>query len=116
MGAPFLALLLGIVCARFRDVVQIVGALMQIAFFMTPVIWKPESISKPSILPPRPMRILRRAWAQKSMAQPIGTRWGMTTRPIGAAALLRRYALIYGIGGIVAPFVGINCCALPEPL
>lgn len=36
------ALLLGIICARFRDVVQIVSSLMQIAFFVTPVIWKPE--------------------------------------------------------------------------
>lgn len=36
------ALLLGIVCARFRDVVQIIASLMQIAFFVTPVIWKPE--------------------------------------------------------------------------
>jgi K+-transporting ATPase ATPase B chain len=29
-------------------------------------------------------------------------------RPIGAAALLRRNLLIYGLGGIVAPFVGIK--------
>ena len=35
------ALLLGIICARFRDVVQIVTSLMQIGFFVTPVIWKP---------------------------------------------------------------------------
>ena len=33
---------------------------------------------------------------------------GVAYRPIGAAALLRRYALLYGIGGIVAPFVGIK--------
>lgn len=46
------ALLLGIVCARFRDVVQIVGALMQIAFFMTPVIWKPELLREWAVLMP----------------------------------------------------------------
>jgi K+-transporting ATPase ATPase B chain len=33
---------------------------------------------------------------------------GITYRPIGAAALLRRNLLIYGVGGIVAPFVGIK--------
>jgi K+-transporting ATPase ATPase B chain len=33
---------------------------------------------------------------------------GITYRPIGAAALLRRNLLIYGLGGIVAPFVGIK--------
>jgi K+-transporting ATPase ATPase B chain len=29
-------------------------------------------------------------------------------RPLGAEALLRRNLLIYGFGGIVAPFVGIK--------
>jgi K+-transporting ATPase ATPase B chain len=29
-------------------------------------------------------------------------------RPIGAAAMLRRNLVIYGLGGIVIPFVGIK--------
>jgi K+-transporting ATPase ATPase B chain len=33
---------------------------------------------------------------------------GIAYRPIGAAALLRRNLLIYGLGGIAAPFVGIK--------
>jgi K+-transporting ATPase ATPase B chain len=33
---------------------------------------------------------------------------GIPYRPIGAAALLRRNLLIYGLGGIIAPFVGIK--------
>jgi K+-transporting ATPase ATPase B chain len=33
---------------------------------------------------------------------------GVRFRPIGAAALLRRNLLIYGIGGIIAPFAGIK--------
>jgi len=33
---------------------------------------------------------------------------GVRYRPIGATALLRRNMLIYGLGGIVAPFVGIK--------
>ena len=33
---------------------------------------------------------------------------GIAYRPIGAAALLRRNLLIYGLGGLVAPFVGIK--------
>ena len=37
-------LLLGAFCARFRDVAPIVGSIMQIAFFLTPIIWKPELI------------------------------------------------------------------------
>ncbi len=33
---------------------------------------------------------------------------GVRFRPIGASALLRRNLLVYGLGGIVAPFVGIK--------
>ena len=36
------SLLLGMVCARFRDIGPIVANVMQLAFFMTPVLWKPE--------------------------------------------------------------------------
>lgn len=37
-----LALLLGMICARFRDVQQIVASVMQLAFLVSPIIWKPE--------------------------------------------------------------------------
>ncbi len=33
---------------------------------------------------------------------------GVRYRPLGAAALLRRNLLIYGVGGVVAPFLGIK--------
>ncbi len=33
---------------------------------------------------------------------------GVRYRPIGATALLRRNLLIYGLGGIIAPFIGIK--------
>ena len=33
---------------------------------------------------------------------------GVKYRPMGAAALLRRNLLIYGVGGIIVPFVGIK--------
>src|SRR4029077_7256944 len=33
---------------------------------------------------------------------------GVRYRPIGAAAILRRSLLIYGVGGIIAPFAGIK--------
>jgi K+-transporting ATPase ATPase B chain len=37
---------------------------------------------------------------------------GVKYRPIGAAPLLRRNLLIYGIGGIVLPFIGIKAIDL----
>ena len=33
---------------------------------------------------------------------------GVTYRPVGAGALLRRNLAIYGVGGLVAPFIGIK--------
>jgi lipopolysaccharide transport system permease protein len=36
--------LLGALCARFRDLGQIVGSLMQFAFFTTPIIWNENSL------------------------------------------------------------------------
>jgi K+-transporting ATPase ATPase B chain len=37
---------------------------------------------------------------------------GVRYRPVGAAALLRRSLLIYGVGGVIAPFVGIKAIDL----
>ena len=33
---------------------------------------------------------------------------GVRYRPIGAAALLRRNLLVYGLGGLIVPFIGIK--------
>jgi K+-transporting ATPase ATPase B chain len=33
---------------------------------------------------------------------------GVRYRPLGAAALLRQNLLVYGVGGVVAPFIGIK--------
>ncbi len=44
IDALAITLLLGGLCARFRDIPPIVGSLMQMAFFVTPVIWRPELV------------------------------------------------------------------------
>jgi lipopolysaccharide transport system permease protein len=36
------AFLLGTLCARFRDIPPIVTNIMQLAFFLSPILWKPE--------------------------------------------------------------------------
>jgi K+-transporting ATPase ATPase B chain len=33
---------------------------------------------------------------------------GVKYRPLGALALLRRNLLVYGLGGIIIPFIGIK--------
>ena len=37
---------------------------------------------------------------------------GVKYRAIGAAALLRRNVLIYGVGGLIVPFIGIKAIDL----
>lgn len=45
MVAAFPAsIILGIFCTRFRDMQPIVGSIVQLAFFLTPIIWKPEAL------------------------------------------------------------------------
>jgi lipopolysaccharide transport system permease protein len=38
------SIILGIFCTRFRDMQPIVGNIVQLAFFLTPIIWKPEAL------------------------------------------------------------------------
>jgi lipopolysaccharide transport system permease protein len=46
VNALFFGLLVSMIGARFRDVSQIMKSLIQILFFLTPIMWKPE------VLPP----------------------------------------------------------------
>jgi len=38
------SMFLGMICARFRDVAQIVASVIQIFFFLSPILWKPETL------------------------------------------------------------------------
>jgi ABC-2 type transport system permease protein len=38
----WLSVVLGVLCARYRDIQPIVANLIQVAFFFTPVMWSPE--------------------------------------------------------------------------
>ncbi|MEI9987947.1 MAG: ABC transporter permease [Aliidongia sp.] len=41
----WIGLLVGTLCARFRDMPQMVNSLMQIVFYLTPVMWKRDQIA-----------------------------------------------------------------------
>ena len=36
--------LLGMICSRYRDIQQIVGSVLQISMFVTPIFWRPEQL------------------------------------------------------------------------
>ncbi len=42
MNALWVGLLLGTLCARFRDVQPLVASILQITMFVTPIFWRPE--------------------------------------------------------------------------
>ena len=40
----WIAIVLGMFCARFRDANPLIASLVQLCFFVTPIIWKPEML------------------------------------------------------------------------
>lgn len=53
----WISLLIGIICTRYRDLGQVVGSLLQIAFYVTPIIWLPNLLPEKTgvmILDPNP--------------------------------------------------------------
>jgi lipopolysaccharide transport system permease protein len=46
INGTLLSLLIGMVSARFRDIPQLIGSLVQIVFFVTPIMWKPELLQQ----------------------------------------------------------------------
>lgn len=44
----WMSLLLGTFCTRFRDMPQIVNSLMQVFFYVTPIIWMPNALNSRS--------------------------------------------------------------------
>jgi ABC-2 type transport system permease protein/lipopolysaccharide transport system permease protein len=46
----WIGLLLGLVSARFRDVPQVVASIVQVGFFVTPIIWKPDMLPDRAVI------------------------------------------------------------------
>ena len=50
LNGLWIAMIAGLLSARFRDLPQIVSALIQIAFYITPIIYRPTSLSRFSFI------------------------------------------------------------------
>ena len=46
LNLTWMALILGVICARYRDLPQIVNSLLQVVFYVTPIMWMPGILSK----------------------------------------------------------------------
>lgn len=42
VNLTWIALILGVLCARYRDLPQIIGSILQILFYLTPIMWMPN--------------------------------------------------------------------------
>lgn len=46
----FLCMLLGMICARFRDVKQIIDSTLQLIMFVTPIMWSPGQLGRKGVI------------------------------------------------------------------
>ncbi len=44
LNYAWIGLLLGVICARFRDVIQLVANILTVLFFVTPIFWQPSQL------------------------------------------------------------------------
>jgi ABC-type polysaccharide/polyol phosphate export permease len=89
----WLGYLLGMVCTRFRDAGQIVDNTLQILFFITPVMWKPEFLPAQYrfIVDDNPIAIFLDLLRNPLLGQPVAFgEWltALTIVVIGAVAAL----------------------------
>ena len=93
----WMSFVIAILCTRFRDVAQIVAGILQVALFITPVLWKPE------MMPQEALRYL--TW------NPLGVLVSVVRDPLlGRAVPLDDWLFAIGIalGGLLLalPIIG----------
>jgi ABC-type polysaccharide/polyol phosphate export permease len=45
LNGVWISLVLGLLCARYRDIQQVVTSLLQVSMFITPIFWSPDQLS-----------------------------------------------------------------------
>lgn len=46
LNVAWVALILGVLCARYRDMPQIVASVLQVVFYVTPIMWMPSHLPR----------------------------------------------------------------------
>ena len=93
----WIAFVVAIFCARFRDIVQIVASIIQIVFFLTPILWKPE------LLPPESQALVN--WNPFAILLSI-VRDPLLGRPVSVGYWAVACLLAFGGLIITLPFFG----------
>lgn len=78
----WVSLLLGTFCTRFRDMPQIVNSLMQVFFYVTPIIWMPNALNPRSanlLVEPNPIyHLIQIVRAPILGGSPTYMNWGVS--------------------------------------
>jgi lipopolysaccharide transport system permease protein len=67
--------LIAMACLRYRDLIQLIANWLQVMFFLTPVLWKPELLPAPYhfIIDFNPLAQLMELLRSPLLGQPVGT-------------------------------------------
>jgi lipopolysaccharide transport system permease protein len=79
LNATWVAMITGLLAARFRDLPQIVNALLQVAFYITPIVYRPNSLTRFSwVVHFNPLSYLLNIVRQPLIGEvPTPTTWGI---------------------------------------
>ncbi|WP_435606574.1 ABC transporter permease [Pseudomonas knackmussii] len=79
INLTWVALLFGVICTRFRDLSQIIGSLLQILFYITPIMWLPNLLPQragPYVLATNPIFHIIETIRSPLLGQlPTATNW-----------------------------------------
>lgn len=93
----WIAFVIAILCTRFRDLVQIVSSVLQVAIFVTPVLWKPELLSSGAqrLVVWNPLAVLVSVVRDPLLGRPVSANYWLV-------------ALLVALGGLMMalPFIG----------
>lgn len=80
LNVTWMAMVAGLLSARFRDLPQIVAALMQVAFYVTPIMYRPDALNRFSwIVKFNPLAYLIELVRAPLIGQaPSALAWGLT--------------------------------------
>ncbi len=106
VGGFAAAIFLGMACARFRDIPPIIGSIMQVAFFVSAVIWKPEMVGHwQPYLPINPVFAVMEAVRAPSWAAPAASRSGSPPSPGPRIMVASAWAFFVRFRGRIAFWV-----------
>jgi ABC-type polysaccharide/polyol phosphate export permease len=95
--STWVSFVIAFLCTRYRDIVQIITSSLQIIFFLTPVVWKPEILSEhaQSILQWNPFAVFIAIVRDPLLGRPV-------------PAITWAEAFVWSFGGLALalPFIG----------